>query len=93
MDINNIDISNATKLCFEYNTTDASATINVFPIYAKKAADPKEYSISWSPVADVQWHTAEIIFDKNNPSSADVINQIKFADGTGKIYYDNLRVE
>lgn len=93
MDINNIDISNATKLCFEYNTTDASTTINVSPIYAHEPDPAKEYPISWSPVADGQWHTAEIIFDKNNPNSSDVINQIKFADGTGKIYYDNLRVE
>ncbi len=93
MDINNIDISNATKLCFEYNTTDASATINVFPIYTKKAADPKEYAISWAPIADGTWHTAEITFNKSNAGYADAIDQIKFADGTGKIYYDNLRVE
>ena len=79
--------------CVEYNTTDASTTINVSPIYAHEPDPAKEYPISWSPVADGQWHTAEIIFDKNNPNSSDVINQIKFADGTGKIYYDNLRVE
>ena len=64
IDLNDVDISSATKLCFEYNTTEASEKINVFPIYTKKAADPKEYAISWSPVADGQWHTAEITFDK-----------------------------
>ena len=93
IDLNDIDISGATKLCFEYNTTEASETINVFPIYTKKAADPKEYAISWSPIKDGKWHTAEITFDKANAGSADAIDQIKFADGTGKIYYDNLRVE
>ena len=88
-----IDISGATKLCFEYNTTEASDTINIFPIYTKKATDPKEYAISWSPIKDGKWHTAELTFDKTNAASADAIDQIKFADGTGKIYYDNLRVE
>ena len=93
IDLNDVDISNATKLCFEYNTTEASEKINVFPIYTKKAEAPKEYAISWSPVADGKWHTAEITFDKTNAGSADAIDQIKFADGTGKFYYDNLRVE
>jgi len=93
MDVNDVDISGATKLCFEYNTTEASDTINIFPIYTKKATDPKEYAISWSPIKDGKWHTAELIFDKTNAAYADAIDQIKFADGTGKIYYDNLRVE
>ena len=88
-----IDISEKTKLCFEYNTTDASATINIFPIYTKKAGDPKEYAIAWTPKADGEWHTAEITFDKNSAAYANAIDQIKFADGSGKIYYDNLRVE
>ena len=93
MDLNDVDITTATKLCFEYNTTNAPATINVYPIYTKKAAAPKEYAISWSPIADGVWHTAEITFDKNSAAYADAIDQIKFADGSGKIYYDNLRVE
>ena len=88
-----VDISEATKLCFEYNTTEASATINIYPIFTGKPEDPKEYPISWSPIADGEWHTAEITFDKTNAASADSIDQIKFADGTGKFYYDNLRVE
>ena len=88
-----VDISSATKLCFEYCTEDASASINVFPIYTQKAEDPKEYAIAWAPVADGQWHTAEITFDKKNAAYADHIDQIKFANGTGKIYYDYLRVE
>ena len=91
-----IDISEKTKLCFEYNTTNAPATINVYPIYTKKAEDPKEYPISWSPIADGEWHTAEITFDKDNGASADAIDQIKIVSPNnieGKIYYDNLRVE
>ena len=96
MDLNDVDITTATKLCFEYNTTNAPATINVYPIYTKKAADPKEYAISWSPIADGEWHTAVITFDKDNAGSADAIDQIKFISPDnieGKIYYDNLRVE
>lgn len=93
MELSPVDISSATKLCFEYCTENASASINVSPIYAEEGKDPKEYAIVWAPVADGKWHTAEITFDKNNASSAGFINQIKFAAGTGKIYYDNLRVE
>lgn len=93
MELSPVDISNATKLCFEYCTKDASASINVYPIYTQKATDPKEYAIAWAPVVDGKWHTAEITFNKESKAYADFIDQIKFADGTGKIYYDNLRVE
>ena len=93
IELSPVNISSATKLCFEYCTEDASASINVFPIYTQKAEDPKEYAIAWAPVADGKWHTAEITFDKKNAAYADFIDQIKFANGTGKIYYDYLRVE
>lgn len=93
MELSPVDISSATKLCFEYCTKDASASINVYPIYTQKAEDPKEYAIAWVPITDGQWHKAEITFDKNNAANADFIDQIKFAGGKGKIYYDNLRVE
>ena len=96
MDLNDVDITTATKICFEYNTTDTFERIDIYPIYTKKTADPKEYPIAWTPIADGEWHTAEITLDKTNPATADAIDQIKFVsinNVEGKIYYDNLRVE